>query len=197
MALLKRPHSERPALAASPLLASALIAEKKDYADIHPDAQCALQQWWLRESLRQGATPAAALNAFRYGTLITTSVRYAGFFEDPYPDAKPGTEPAVPRYPLVALHFGARGSTVVQVQPDAAGKPLQASVVARKIIVPGIRGVRPVAFEDAFDPSSVTYAMEGKGYPKPVGTAPVRFEMVWTLPDRDATPANTPTGASQ
>lgn len=197
LALLKRPLAERPALPVPPLLASKLVAGQKPYATLHPDVQCALHQWWLRESLRQGATPAAVLNAFRYGTLITANVRLAGTYDDASTDAEPASDPAIPPYPRIARRFEVTGVTTVRVTLDAAGKPRQASVANREIKVQGIRVARPVAFENAFDQVSISHALERKQYAKPTGTAPLLFQMVWTLHDGDAPPAKATTGVSQ
>jgi hypothetical protein len=72
----------------------------------------------------------------------------------------------------------------VSVHLDAAGKPLQAAVTGRKIDVPGIRGVRPVAFENVFDTTIEKYAtQDGRHYDKPSGNAPFTFQMVWHLDD--------------
>lgn len=197
VALLKRPLADRPALPVAPILASTLVAGQKPYASLHPDVQCALQQWWLKESLRQGATPATALNAFRYGTMITANARFAGMFDVAGPNNKPAPDPAIPPYPNIARRFIATGVTTVHVQLDATGKPLQASVAARKIKVDGIRGVRPVAFEDAFDTVSVSHALARPHYDKPAGAAPFELQLVWTLDEPAATPAKPPAGVGR
>jgi hypothetical protein len=197
MARLKRAQAERSALAIPPVLATRVVAEQKGYAALHPNARCALHQWWLRESLRQGATPAAALNAFRFGTLINANDRFVGTFDDESQEDQQAPDAASPSYPQLASRFGVGGVTVMRVQLDAAGKPLQVSVVERKIEVPGIRGVRPIAFENVFDPKSVRYALERQRYSKPKGSEPFVFQIVWTLPELKATPAKTPTGVTQ
>ena len=184
-ALLQRgpAGADHPRLALPPRLAAAALGLGRDYTTMHPVERCALQQWWLRESLRAGATPAAALNAFRYGTMLTAVDRFGDAFDTP--GAAPARDPAgPPPYPGIASHFGATGVTTVSVRLDAAGKPLQAAVTGRKVDVPGIRGVRPVAFENVFDATIEKYAtQDGRHYDKASGKSPYTFQMVWHLDD--------------
>jgi len=181
--LLRRgpPQGDHPRLPLPPGLAADVIGNDADYAALQPGGRCRLQHWWLQESLRQGIAPAAALNAFRYGTMLTAAGRYGSTFDKP--DAATGNDVAgQPPYPSVAKYFVVTGVTTASVQLDRDGNPLQASVVDRKIEVPGIRGVRPVAFEDAFDDATVKYAMaDERHYDKPSGDAPYKFQMVWSL----------------
>ncbi|MYN19173.1 hypothetical protein GTP81_20685 [Rugamonas sp. FT107W] len=176
---------ERPVLALSPVLAHAMVVEKKSFEELHPQLKCALQQWWLQVSLRQGATPAAALNAFRYGTLINAADRFGNDADRAPPDGKPAAG-GVPAYPAIAARFYVTGTTTIRARLDAAGKPVQASVAGRKIDVPGIRGVRPVAFENVFDAAAVKYALGGYRYDQPRGAEPFVFQLVWSLPDDPA-----------
>jgi hypothetical protein len=184
-ALLQRGPADaaHPRLALPPRLAAAALGFGRDYTAMHPVERCALQQWWLQESLRAGATPAAALNAFRYGTMLTAVDRFGDAFDKPGAAGK--QDPASPPpYPGIATRFGATGVTTVSVRLDAAGKPLQAAVTGRKVDVPGIRGVRPVAFENVFDATIEKYAgAEDRHYAKPPGNAPHTFQMVWRLDD--------------
>ncbi|MCU6501408.1 hypothetical protein LPN04_26750 [Rugamonas sp. A1-17] len=181
---------ERPVRALPPVLAHAMLVEKKSFDELHPQLKCALQQWWLQVSLRQGATPAAALNAFRYGTLINAADRL-GNDADRAPPA-PGGQAA---YPAVAARFSVTGTTTMRARLDAAGKPVQASVAGRKIDVPGVRGARPVAFENVFDAAAVKYALGGYRYDQPRGAEPFVFQLVWTLPNDPA--ADKTTGGGQ
>ncbi|NIA54091.1 hypothetical protein HAV22_10595 [Massilia sp. TW-1] len=184
-ALLRRgpPAGDHPRLALPPGLASDVMGKGADYAALQPGERCVLQHWWVRESLRQGIAPAAVLNAFRYGTMLTAVARYGSTFDKS--GAATGKDVAgPPPYPSVAKFFAVTGVTTVSVQLDRDGNPLQASVIGRKIQVPGIRGVRPVAFENAFDDAIVKYAMqEDRHYHKPSGDAPFKFQMVWNLDD--------------
>ena len=133
--------------------------------------------------MHRGVAPAAALSAFRYGTILTVSDRAGKAFDKPGADAVNDLA-SPPTYPGVATHFGVTGVTTVSVGLDPAGKPLHATVVGRKIDVPGIRGVRPVAFENVFDAAIVKYSVQdGRRYGKPSGDAPYKFQMVWSLDD--------------
>ena len=184
-ALLQRgpADADHPRLALPPRLAAAALGFGRDYTAMHPVERCALQQWWLQESLRAGATPAAALNAFRYGTMLTAVDRFGDAPGEP--GAADGKDRADrPPYPGVASRFHATGVTTVSVRLDATGRPLQATVTGRKIDVPGIHGVRPVAFENVFDATIEKYATrEGRQYGKPSGNVPYTFQMVWKLDD--------------
>jgi hypothetical protein len=53
--------------------------------------------------------------------------------------------------------------------------------VERKITVPGIRGVRPVAFENTFDALSLHHGWQGGEAAKPGAALSPVFQMVWTL----------------
>lgn len=191
---------ERAKVALSPMLASSLLAQKKNIAELHPETRCALQQWWFNASLAQGSTPEAALDAFRYATLITARERFAGMFEERSEEG-PAAPPNVRAFPKLAAKFGVSGVTTLGVEVDAEGRPKHASVIARKIKVDGIRGVRPVAFEDVFDEGSVRYAMAAPKFTKPAGAGPVRFQMVWTLDEpagaNPPAPKKTGTGAAK
>jgi hypothetical protein len=184
-----RTGGQRPPLALTPHLASNLLAKREGYNDLPWETKCAFQQWWLRVSLAQGEAPAAALNAFRYGTLISATDRFGRVFESEDEQASKGESPARPTYPKMASRFNVTGVTKVSRWFDASGKPDHASVTDRKITVRGIRGTRPVAFENTFDALAVHHALKGGAAAKP-GTAEV-FEMVWTLdPAASATKAD-------
>jgi hypothetical protein len=197
-ALLQRGpvDAAHPRLALPPMLAYSVLGKDQDYAALEPTERCMLQQWWLRESLRQGVAPAAALNAFRYGTMLTVVDRIGNAWDKPgAADVKAPAGP--PSYPSVAKGFMATGVTTVNVRLDADGKPLDAAVIGRKIVVPGIRGVRPVAFENVFDAATVKYATdEGRNYKKPSGNSPYKFQMNWSLDDDDKK-TDAPKGAKQ
>ena len=194
-ALLQRgsADADHPRLALPPLLAYYVLGKGVDYAGLQFWDRCRLQQWWLNESLRQGTAPAAALNAFRYGTMLTVVDRIGNAWDKPgAADAKDSAGP--PPYPVIASRYGATGVTTVNVRLDAAGKPLDAVVTGRKVEVPGIRGVRPVAFENVFDAATVKYAVgAGRHYDKPSGKEPYKFQMNWSLDDDKN--ANVPKGA--
>jgi len=173
-----------PALA--PELAFVLLSERQNYAELGAERQCQLQQWWLRASLAQGATPAAALGAFRYATLITATDRFGNAFDTA--EARPGAAPA---YPKLAQRFDVTGTTRVARPLDASGKPGPVGIAARTIKVRGIRGTRPVAFENAFDAIALDHGRIA--FAKPENAAHQHVDLVWTLTDPEpaAAPAAT------
>jgi hypothetical protein len=183
-----RAGGTRPPLALPPHLASTLLAKRKAYDELAWEAKCAVQQWWLRVSLAQGATPAAALNAFRYGTLITATDRFGRMFESGKPGVAGAEAPATPSYPKLAVRFDVSGVTRISRQFDAAGQPVAASVIQRKIEVQGIRGTRPVAFENTFDAISVHFALKSGPSAKTGDTgkpaSPKVFDLAWKLDPR-------------
>jgi hypothetical protein len=180
VALLKREQADKPRPALPPLLAWQLLGEQKAYAALHPAERCAMLQWWLQDSLRHGAKPADALNAFRYGTLITASDRFAGSNWTEEPERKAGAADRYPPYPKLASHFAVTGKTLVEVDLDATGKPRQARIASRQVDVPGIRGVRPVVFENVFDKAALDYAMR-LTFDKPKAAGPTKFQLGWHL----------------
>lgn len=182
VAALIQAGGQQTRLALPPVLAAELLGDRKDYSALHPEEQCRLQQWWLRESLRRGTPPAAALNAFRYGTLITAGPRFAGTFDLPPADGKPEPVTDKPPYPKIALRFMVTGKTTLSVRFDAAGKPKDIVVIERKVDMPGVRDAPPVAFETIFDQAAIKYALDGYRYDKPTGDLPFKFQLVWTLP---------------
>lgn len=180
-----RSGGARPPLALSPVLASILLAERERYDSMPWPTRCAFQRWWLGVSLAQGRPAAEALTAFRYGTLITASERFGDAFEREAGStaAKPRTAAtaAPPSYPKMAARFDVTGVTRVTRRFDAAGKPVQASVIERRIQVRGIRGVRPVAFEDTFDALALRYALGGASVASSESGPAQTFEMKWDL----------------
>lgn len=176
-----RAGGPRPPLALPPIFASAILAKRGSYKDLHKDEQCGLQQWWLRVGLARGTPPAAVLAAFRYGTLITVTERLDGVFESKDQEALKDQAPTIPAYPSLAARFGATGVTTITRRFDASGKPEHASVTGRKIAVPGIRGTRPVAFENIFDEMALHYALKGADSVKAGKTAPAVLSLDWNL----------------
>lgn len=175
-ALQSAPQGEQRARALPPVLAAALRADKQSYERLPSNLRCALHQWWLQESIQRGTPPAAALAAFRYGTLITVTDRSAGTDAGSAPVRDIAAPSGKPRYPRLAGFFAAEGSTTIKVKLDAAGKAVEAHVVARKVTVPGIRDARPLAFETIFDHAALSHALKERRYeadPSPV------FELAW------------------
>jgi hypothetical protein len=195
-ALLQRgpADADHPRLPLPPMLAFTVLGKDQDYTTLQPMERCMLQQWWLRERLRQGVAPATALNAFRYGTMLTTVDRMSNVFDKP--GAADGKNPAgPPPYPAIARRYEVTGVTTMRVRLDADGKPMETAVIGRKIEVPGIRGVRPVAFENVFDAAMAKFATD-RQFAKPSGNASFQFQMVWSLDDDD-NKTDAPKGAKQ
>lgn len=167
-----------------PILASHLLGDGGNYAELAWDTRCHFQRWWLRSRIAAGAAPAQALAAFRYGTMITAAQRYGGDTEEEGAEGEEAGGAGSPAYPKFAARYGVTGTTTVTRSFDAGGKPLQAWVSGRNLTVPGIRGVRPVAFEDVFDALAVSYALAGSDA-KGGKPGPKMFQMVWSL-DRKA-----------
>lgn len=174
-----REGGRRPAMALPPVLAWLSLSEGTAYENLGREEKCLFQRWWLQESLAQGQSAAAALNAFRYGTLITAADRYGATEEADKESAAGEAAPEGSVYPKFARRYLVGGKTTVERRFGAGGKPGRASVVAREIAVPGIRGLRPIAFEDSFDIASVQAALRQAGSGKP--DAPERVEFVWTM----------------
>ena len=126
---------------------------------------------------------ATALSAFRYGTMITAVDRVGDWFDDPNapPPSTTGTD-GRPTYPTMARRFQVTGSTVIKRSLDAAGKVVDARVTTRKLTVPGIRGVRPVAFENTFDALARSSALQ-PGASASLPPSQLVYAMVWTLGD--------------
>lgn len=189
--------ASRPAL--PPMVAAGLLGNRLQYEALSLESRCHFQRWWLRASLGEGAAPADALAAFRYGTMLTARLRYGEGRGGSAQEEGSGKAKGSPGYPEFAARLGVTGTTTVTRTFDAKGKPLQAWVSGRNLTVPGIRGVRPIAFEDAFDTLAVRYALAGTdgrdGKP-----GPKVFQMVWHLdpPDADGAQAGQHAkGASQ
>jgi hypothetical protein len=176
-----RAGGPRPPQALTPVLASSLLAKRQDYAALPWQTRCLFQQWWLRTSLAQGAAPEAALTAFRYGTLLTATGRFGRAFEAEQGGDASKAPAGRPAYPKLATRFEVTGKTRISRRFDASGKPEGASVIGRDIQVRGIHGVRPVAFEDAFDALALHYALDGQAAAPAGKTEPQVFDMAWTL----------------
>ena len=189
--------SSRPAL--PPMVAAGLLGNRLNYEALSLESRCHFQRWWVRASIGAGAAPAEALAAFRYGTMLTARLRYGDGPPDREQEKDGGKAKGSPGYTALAARFGVTGTTTVTRIFDAKGKPLQAWVSGRNLTVPGIRGVRPIAFEDAFDTLAVRYALAGSDV-KDGKPGPKMFQMVWHLtpPDgNDAQPGQHAKGASQ
>lgn len=172
----------RPALALTPALADSVLSKRLAYDKLHKDEQCALQQWWLQLSLLQDVAPAHALRAYRYGTMSVAADRYDDFRSMQSAEKSSSARP----YPPLAMRFEVTGTTTVRVRLDGNGLVQEASIIGRKIEVPGIRDAYPVAFEQVFDAAALAHAMSGLSF-APSKTGYTNFQMAWKLEDRHDT----------
>jgi hypothetical protein len=150
----------------------------------------------LQESLRRGVTQAAVLNSFRYGTLVLASDRLHADTGARGQNQAQDPSSLEAYFPKFASRFVASGTTTMLIELDATGKALQASVTGRRITVQGIRGQRPIAFENIFDRAAVNYILQARHFDKPSQAGPARLQIVWTLDD-DAAPSNSPKKGGQ
>lgn len=197
-AVARIPDGKRPLTPLPPVLAWLLLSEGRPYDDLPPEVNCHAQRWWLVESLAQGVAPATAINAFRYGTLVTATVRFGRAFDPPAGEAPEERADGRPAFPGLASRYGVSGVTKVRRTFDASGKPVRATVSVREITVPGIRGMRPIAFEDTFDKGTL------KGGLNPAMGAvtgvplPPEVKLVWGKTyEPEGTPAKAAGEASQ
>jgi len=177
---------KRPLTPLPPVLAWSLLSEGHAYGDLSLEDNCHAQRWWLMESLAQGMAPATVLNAFRYGTLVTAAVRFDRAFDAPAGDGSEDRADGVPAFPGLASRYGASGVTRVRRTFDASGKPVRATVSARKITVPGIRDMRPIAFEDTFDEATLKGALNPAMGAGTGVSLPPEVELVWRMPHQQA-----------
>ena len=91
-----------------------------------------------------------------------------------------------PDYPPLAGIYEVQGSVVLQLKIDAEGQFKGATVVDRKLSVPGLQGARPLAFETSLDEATIALAAKAT-YSKPEpsqlsnGVMTARKEYAWTL----------------
>lgn len=189
-AVVRIASGKRPLTPLPPVLAWPLLSEGQPYDQLTPEVKCHAQRWWLIESLAQGVAPETALNAFRYGTLFTATVRFGKAFDPPAGEAPEERSDGRPAFPGLASRYGVSGVTKVRRTFDASGKPVGAMVFARKITVPGIRNMRPIAFEDTFDQATLKGALNPAMGARNGEKVPPEVELVWGITDeREGRPA--------
>jgi hypothetical protein len=154
-----------------PLLAAALLGQPSTRAEMGGAAECALRQWALRSRAPGSASDrSAALNDWRYALLIDLGAFHPG----------PKAPPAVGGgYPRLAAQYGLEGAVTVEVAFDAEGRATRSRIVERKLLLPGLEGTRPVAFETVFDEASHEAARR-RARPVP-GKSAVQVELKWQL----------------
>jgi hypothetical protein len=162
-----------PDVAMPPVLASSVF--KGDVLTAGGDLTCALHQWGLAHALHRGDPPGVALAAWRRATL-RTAVDWS--------DA-PATPREATAYPLAAQANKVSGTVVVLVTTDVQGHFSSASIADRRLLVPGVVGNPPIAFESLFDSASLAQAPHQF---KPVAPrddgkpAQVKLGITWKLP---------------
>jgi hypothetical protein len=172
---LRRAMADAPGAAAPPMppiVAMNLLRRGADDEQLHRAVRCAGFQWALQQTLAaDGTPPAQAWLAWRYAMLPTADF----WFSQPERDAKGGD------YPPVAQRLSVEGAVTVELtardSADAAA-PF-ARIASRNITVPGVRGVRPVAFETLLDAASLKRAATARIPADSRGRR--RVEYLWRL----------------
>ncbi len=145
----------------TPNLAQQVFSQVRAPGPINRWDQCAKSQWWLASQVHGGKVdPAAALSNFRYATMKPVQDFAPAGLVQKAAAASPRAAQAA--YPPVAAYFGAEGTTGVQVDVDVNGQFVGAQVLARKVVVPGVRDNPPVAFETLFDEAALQDAQRAK-----------------------------------
>jgi len=86
-------------------------------------------------------------------------------------------------FPRMLGYFGATGLVTVSADVNAQGRPVRLWIAKRELKVPGLRDVRPFAFEGMFDLASLTMArsMDWAAAAPKEGVKTVQREFVWGL----------------
>jgi hypothetical protein len=173
----------RPELPLPPVLAAQLLGPDDSVRALGAVSRCALDQWWLQNSLRRDPSKRdEALPAYRYVRMRDAS----HWLSTPQSTSAEKATAAAVGYPDLARAYAVEGRITVEALVNAEGKFQQGAVVERDISVPGIRGVRPVAFETLLDDASIERA-RGVAFRKPDpaelkdGQMAQRIEFLWRL----------------
>lgn len=162
-----RPQDEPPL---SPMLAWNLLRTEPRTA--HRTLQCSLLQWELQRAPTRAASTIEKMALVRYSLLIDPASIMG--LESPEIVGSTG-------YPVVAQRFGVEGTITVEGRYSSKGVGLdKPRVVVRHITVPGIRDVRPIAFEPLLDPASLERAAKVE-YTDGAAGEVRRVDFVWRL----------------
>jgi hypothetical protein len=159
-----------------PVLARNLFSDKERNDKLA--SSCALHQWgFALATAQRGGNRASALSAYRYAMMPMAADWLA------YPAVNPG-QPS--DYPPLAATYEVQGSVVLQLRIDSEGQFKGATVVDRRLTVPGLHGARPVAFETSLDEATIVLAAKAT-YSKPDpsqlsnGVMTARREYAWVM----------------
>lgn len=154
-----------------PLLAWSLRKASTPALD-REDELCVLIAWELQRAATRAAPPGEQALLARYAVVDAAMARAQA--------RNPGLSDA--GYPNAAAQFGVEGAVVTRGRLRADGTGLDAPrIVARRITVPGIRDMRPVAFETWLDSATLERAAKTAPTAKraPGDEAELRFN--WKL----------------
>lgn len=151
----------------------ALLLLRPPYRPLPAANRCELVGWWLRREAAGGrALPPDSLTAARYA-LIPSAQDSLGHLvaRRSEPDG----------YPPLAGVFRVEGSVHVGGRARASGVGFDQPVVRKRAVsVPGIRNVRPVAFETIFDDASLARVATMKTGAAAAGES-VEVEIKWAV----------------
>jgi hypothetical protein len=173
----------RPPVAMPPVLAAQLFGPDDSVDALAAESRCALHQWWLQNALRDTSPkPDEAALVFRYAQLADAS----RLLSVPPAASADKAQVQADGYPDLARSFIVQGRIVVEALVDEQGRLRRARVIQRDLNVPGIHGIRPVAFETTLDQASTDRAKTVKFQkPDPAklkgGESAQRIEFVWRL----------------
>lgn len=131
------------------------------------DARCAMHQW-------------AGANVAQFRAALAAQA--PDLFWQSRVDAVAPTADDNP-FPRMPNYFSATGLVTVQADVNAQGRLVRLSVVKRELQVPGLRDVRPFAFEGMFDLATLAKArsMDWAAAAPKEGVKTVQREFVWGL----------------
>jgi hypothetical protein len=141
-----------PALPLTPTLAwQTLGAQAPEELRRNTLALCALRQWNLALEQHEtgGPLPSERWSAHRQARMRSAMDWFTHLADQP--KASSG-------YPAVAQRLEVEGAVTLEVELDTQGLFSKATVVRRRLTVPGVRDQRPIAHETLFDDLSIERA---------------------------------------